>query len=68
MVDSSLRASRALLRFFLSIAEMSRLLRLEDLLPNDASQGLDLDCGGGDRTTGWTSTSVVVPVPDLEKL
>ena len=68
MVDSSLRAARALLRLFLSIAEISRFLRLEDPLENDASQGLDFDCGCGDRTTGCTSTSVVQPVPDLEKL
>ena len=47
---------------------MSRFLRLEDPLDNDASQGLDFDCGGGDSTPGCTSTSVVLPVPDLEKL
>lgn len=68
MVDSSLRVCRALLKSLLSIAEMSRFLRLEDPLANDASQGLDFDCGGGDRTTCCTSTRVVLPVPDLEKL
>lgn len=47
---------------------MSRFLRLEDPLPNNASRGLDLDCDGGDRTTCCTSTSVVVSVSDLEKL
>ena len=66
MVDSSLRVTRALLRFLLSIAEMSRFPRLENPLAN--GQGLDLDCGGGDMPTGCTSTRVVAPVPDLEKL
>ena len=47
---------------------MSRFLRLEDPLANDASQGLDLDRDGDDRTICCTSTSVVLPVPDLEKL
>ena len=68
MVNSSLRIVRALLRFFLSIAEISRFPRLEDPLENDASQDPDVACGGGDRTTGCTSTSVVFPVSDLEKL
>ena len=68
MVDSSLRFSRALLRFLLSIAEMSRFLRLENPFANDASRGLDFDFGGGDGTPCCTSTSVVVSVSDLDKL
>ena len=47
---------------------MSRFFRLENPVANDASRGLDLDFGGGDRTACCTSTSVVVSVSDLEKL
>ena len=68
VVDSSLRVSRALLRFLLSTAEISRFFRLENPVANDASRGLDFDFRGGDRTTCCMSTSVVVSVSDLEKL
>ena len=66
MVDSSLRISRALSRFLLSIAEMSRFFRLDNPIANDASRDLDFDFGGCDRTTCCKSTSVVVSVSDLE--
>lgn len=52
----------------MSIAEMSRFFRLEDPVAKDASRGLDFDFRGGDRTTCYTSMSVVVLDSDLEKL
>ena len=70
--ESSVRTERALGRFLLSMAEMSRFLRLEKPVARDASRGLDFGfgdgAGGGDRTPCCTSTSVVVSVSDLVKL
>ena len=66
MVDSSSRISRALLRFLLSMAEMSRFFRLEKPVDKDPNRGLVLGLCCGDETTGGTSTSVVVSVSVLE--
>ena len=62
LVELSLRISRALLRFLLSIAEMSRFFPLRKVV-NDADRGLVFNSGGG-----CMFTSVVASLSDPVKL